>query len=177
MAKRMPRISITSRGIAEVREHAEEMDDMEPEFVADLLVILARRAAVSPDMGLIWDAIDDLDSDPDRANRSQYDVQYGQYGRGKTGQNYIGVVSPDLDEQTYLLFVHDLPGLRECRKAAGYTLQALAERVGLSTEGVRRLEVGGSTREETAARLAAALGVSVAELRIDPTETRAGREE
>lgn len=65
-----------------------------------------------------------------------------------------------------------LPRLREHRKAAGYTRQAVGDQAGLSYEWIRQLELGGGTRRETAAGLAAALGVGVEDLRGDQTGER-----
>lgn len=65
-----------------------------------------------------------------------------------------------------------LPGLRERRRAAGYTLRVLGDQTGLSGERIRQLETkAGGTRPEIAARIAQVLGVAIEDLRSDQTET------
>ena len=60
--------------------------------------------------------------------------------------------------------------LRALRLAAGLTQQELADRVGTNTVGLSRLENGAVLPSwDTAVRIAAALGVSLDEFRIETT--------
>jgi len=71
-----------------------------------------------------------------------------------------------------------LPKLREIRGAQGYSLRALADKVGMAYPALFRLESGeADPRLSTLRRLAKALKVTVAELIGEgkPARKRAGR--
>lgn len=60
--------------------------------------------------------------------------------------------------------------IRELRKARGWTQEELAHAAGLPSSTIRRLENGGTPQLTTAAKIAAALGVTLAELFPPATE-------
>ena len=71
-----------------------------------------------------------------------------------------------------------LPKLRQIREAQGYSLRALADKVGMAYPALFRLESGeADPRLSTLRKLAKALGVTVAELIGEgrPALKRAGR--
>ena len=73
---------------------------------------------------------------------------------------------------------HGLPRLRQIREAQGYSLRALADKVGMSYVALFRLESGVTDpRLGTLRRLARALNVTVADLIGEgkPARKRAGR--
>ena len=61
-----------------------------------------------------------------------------------------------------------LPSLRAWRVQLGYTQARLAARIGMRRNVIWRIEAGQPTRIRTARRLAATLGVQVADLQRQP---------
>lgn len=60
--------------------------------------------------------------------------------------------------------------IRKARQARGWTIQALADKAGLSKTGLIGIELSRKdTKVETVTRLAAALGMPVADLFADET--------
>ena len=64
-----------------------------------------------------------------------------------------------------------IPKLREWRRVRGLSQKELAEKAGISERSVAGYEAGGGARPSTTRKLAAALGVEVADLFGEPAET------